>query len=72
MGAAWSKLYPNGDPPAGEVVPQQVVRVLLSQLALLRDQYQPDDAMNVQIEQSFAAIKAGSKRIRADPVSDAA
>ena len=61
LGTSWGKLYPNGDPPTGEVVPQQVVRVLLSQLALLRDQYQTDDDMNVQIEQSFAAIKAGSK-----------
>ena len=65
LGNAWAKLYSSGDPPVEEVVPQQVARALLIQLGQLEEQLTTGSEMDTRVEQSLAAIKAGSKRYRA-------
>ena len=64
LGAAWQKFYPDGDPSIEEVVPQQVVKALSTQLSLFRDQYETGGEMDTQAAQAFAAIKVGAKRYR--------
>jgi len=67
LGNAWSKWYPNGDPPADTVVPRQVASMvfgLLCNLKLELDDQEEKKLSAKRAEDCYVAINASGKRLR--------
>ena len=68
LGTAWSKIFPTSDPLLTDVVPKQVVQLLLRQLTALKGSFSGEGAMDTEAVAAFAAIRQGAKRFRSSHV----
>ena len=64
LGPAWGKIFGATDPQVDDIVPRQAVQFLYTQLGHLKAQWESGQAMRVDAESAFAALKEGAKRHR--------
>jgi len=75
LGNAWSKWYPDGDPPAAAVVPRQVATMvfgLLCNLKLELDDQEEKKLSAKRAEDCYVAVSASGKRLRTSSPGPAA